>query len=395
MSSTNLSIAPENAPCGSVKETTTLRFSPTLALHTVTNEKESPFRCDHSVRISLENPPSQKTSRPYALPSAGVHESDKTRHNGNTSSVRRSSGFDTPPTSGLYEISQTSFSWDTSRSRGSPSRDRETPGACELAETPSAKDITIARISSRREAVLLPECQFTGRKRRLDAPNSPNAALISMDARTPSLSMDSAVSLSATTTCKKKRRGRGLVTSKQQQKVSEAVGIAARLGDLVRRGGLNYNLQTFQTWNDDLSLLKPERSELTLQDLGPQLRIYTESLLRTSITANIIHSWYIIAYEYQLSTQDRSAMVRRRQSEQKSSKRSRISGTIFAEATIQLARVIGVDAYKLIPALSGEWNNDLGVPKTSKLMRLIPQLALTFRNLTQVCTSAATGPWVS
>jgi hypothetical protein len=60
-------------------------------------------------------------------------------------------------------------------------------------------------------------------------------------------------------------------------------------------------LQTFQSWDNDLSLLKPDRAQLTLEALGPQQRVYTSStsLLQDGAAADVVHSWCIIAYEYQ------------------------------------------------------------------------------------------------
>lgn len=182
---------------------------------------------------------------------------------------------------------------------------------------------------------------------------------------------------------KGKRPGKGSSASKQLQKSSnegcrrfppaidtryqrtlgkkrfaQAMDVAAKLARLVCQGGTKcveggpeFIVQTFQGRDNDLSLLKPDRAALTLEDLGPQQRIYATSLLQTSTIADIVHSWCIIAYEYQLSTRYRDAMTRRDQPKVRSSLRVRSRGIIVAEAHRLLAEAIGADAYKLCPAI--------------------------------------------
>lgn len=385
-------------------------------LTSVRSEKETPTRYDDTEEIT----PFQETSLSNALPTAEFCESDETLQDGDKLPALESSNCGNAPTPGAYESPRTTSSRDATPLPKSPLLDRETPGAYEPAQTLGTEEAMLIEGSSLQKTGVSPIREPVKSAQQLVTPASPNDSMRTIAGGTPSPSKDSAISLrettrrkrkhrgedldtskrqqktlapnirenkyrgkglatskrepktSAVTTRQRERRGGGIVTYNRQQKFSEAAVIAARLGDIVRRGGTEYDLGTFQTGYVDLSLLKPERSELTLRDLGPQLHTYTESLIRTGTTASIILSWYTIAYEHQLSTKDRSTMVRRKPSETRTSRRSRVLGIIFAEAIILLARVIGVDAYKLIPALSGKSDTSLSLLEKWKLMDFLP-----------------------
>ncbi|KAM0714201.1 hypothetical protein Q7P37_009988 [Cladosporium fusiforme] len=359
---------PSSLPKASAKKETSSIFELTI------NGARPPWRISHS-----ETPSAQCTLEPVRPP-----------HAENTAPSQRSSPFEDPTTPGAHEPTDTSHAEDTAPCQKSPQYERETPGLCPSTETPSvvdacnrtnalpAKDTTQSHGSppSERETPGLhqPAESSFGRNKTLlgHLGLCVTPGLIEPEEiQSPSLPPSKAKS---TNTRKRKRQDKGPNTAKRQHKSSQEIGpassqaldrkpsqamdVAARLAYLVCRGGAEcleggpeFTLQTFQSWDDDLSLLKPDRAQLTLEALGPQQRVYTTSLHRTGAVADIVHSWCIIAYEYQLSTRDRGAMARREQSEARSSIRLRSRGVIVAEAHRLLAKAIGMDAYKLCPAL--------------------------------------------
>ena len=135
--------------------------------------------------------------------------------------------------------------------------------------------------------------------------------------------------------------------------------IAAKISNAILLGGRKYNPSIFETWERDLWLLNPDRAKLTLDGLLTQQRTYTEALLSQGIVARIIHSWCLIAYEHSLSTVDRSKSIRRNQKEVRLSLRCRKLGILFLEIINELfaQRNIGIDAYKVCPAIAGKCNS--------------------------------------
>jgi hypothetical protein len=154
---------------------------------------------------------------------------------------------------------------------------------------------------------------------------------------------------------KRKRRDNNVVGLGRQQD-RPLISIAAKISNAILSGGLKYKSSTFETWEQDLWLLNPERAKLTLAGLLTQQRTYTEALLYQGIVARIIHSWCLIAYEYRLSTVDRRKSTRRNQKEIRLSLRCRKLGILFLELINKLFAQpsIGIDAYKACPAIAGE-----------------------------------------
>ena len=136
----------------------------------------------------------------------------------------------------------------------------------------------------------------------------------------------------------------------------QLISIAAKISNAILLGGRKYKSSTFETWERDLWLLNPDRAKLTLVGLLTQQRTYTEALLSQGIVARIIHSWCLIAYEYRLSTVDRSKSTRRNQKEIRLSLRCRKLGILFLEIINKLFTQpsIGIDAYKACTAIAGE-----------------------------------------
>jgi hypothetical protein len=154
---------------------------------------------------------------------------------------------------------------------------------------------------------------------------------------------------------KRKRQDKNAIFKEcQQDKLS--TNIATRISSAILSGGRKYESSTFETWKRDLWLLNPDRAKLTLDGLLTQQRTYTEALLCQGIVARIIHSWCLIAYEYQLAVSGRGRSTRRNQKEIRLSLRCRKLGVLFLEIINQLfsQRDIGIDAYKVCPAIAGK-----------------------------------------
>jgi hypothetical protein len=154
---------------------------------------------------------------------------------------------------------------------------------------------------------------------------------------------------------KRKRRDNNAVSLRSQQDLP-LQSIAAKISNAILLGGRKYKPSIFETWERDLWLLNPDRAQLTLTGLLTKQRADTEALLCQGIVARIIHSWCLIAYEYRLSTAGRSKSIRRDQKEIRLSLRCRKLGILFVEIINKLfARPdIGIDAYKVCPAIAGE-----------------------------------------
>jgi hypothetical protein len=146
-----------------------------------------------------------------------------------------------------------------------------------------------------------------------------------------------------------------VVDSRRQQDL-QLISIAAKISNAILLGGRKYKSSTFKSWERDLWLLNPDRAKLTFAGLLTQQRTYTEALLSQGIVARIIHSWCLIAYEYRLSTIDRSKSTRRNQKEIRLSLRCRKLGILFLEIINKLFAQpsIGIDAYKACTAIAGE-----------------------------------------
>ncbi|KAM0715436.1 hypothetical protein Q7P37_008934 [Cladosporium fusiforme] len=323
IASTRLAIPPVDQSFTTVEKTTSYEASKlqldnrlSSPVHSTEGSSLSPKAFqekDTSARsgsaMILEKTPPPRASPDKIPPTPATHEAAEF-HNAEHTAPSHSNSTPTPRTPGVNEPSEASHNESATPSPRSPLQCRETPGVLEPDEIPSP-------------------------------------ANTHLDTRSPSPPPGPA--------SKRQRRRNDGITSKPKPKkprISKAAEIAARIGHLVREGGLRYTRQVLHTWNDDLLLLQPDRAQLTLEALGPQQCIYTEALLRTSAIARIIHSCCIMAYEYQLSIQDRNTKVRREQDEVRSSNRLRTPGTIFMEAIRLLADKIGVTAYLLLTALS-------------------------------------------
>lgn len=157
---------------------------------------------------------------------------------------------------------------------------------------------------------------------------------------------------------KRKRRDQNSVGFGSQRDLT-LQSIAAKISNAILLGGRRYKPSIFETWERDLWLLNPDRAKLTLDGLLTQQRTFTEALLSQGIVARIIHSWCLIAYEHSLTTVDRSKSIRRNQKEVRLSLRCRKLGILFLEIINELfaQRHIGIDAYKVCPAIAGKCNS--------------------------------------
>lgn len=304
--------------------------SPSLSPKAI-QEKDTSARSVSAV-ILEKTTPSPRPRPDNMPPTPGTHELAEIHNAEDTAPSHSDSTPPTPRTPGFYEPSEPSYTETASPSQKSPFHSRETPGVFEPFETTFLADTLSTGARQSDTPIPTREISFEHLKTRSLSPRPKS-------------------------TDKRQRRPNDGITSKPGRKkprISKAAGIAARIGNLVREGGLRCNPQVLNTWNDNLLLLQPDRAQLTLKALGPQQCIYTEALLRTSAIARIIHSCCIMAYEHQLSIQDRNTKLRREQDEVRSSNRLRTSGTIFVEAIRLLAKKVGATAYLLLTALSGK-----------------------------------------
>jgi len=154
---------------------------------------------------------------------------------------------------------------------------------------------------------------------------------------------------------KRKRQDNNAVSLRSQQDLP-LHSIAAKISNAILLGGCKYKPSIFETWERDLWLLNPDRAKLTLTGLLTQQRAHTEALLCQGVLARIIHSWCLIAHEYRSSTDGRSKSIRRDQKETRLSLRCRKLGILFVDIINKLFAHpdIGVDAYKVCPAIAGE-----------------------------------------
>lgn len=334
------------------------RLSPSLEarIEKVIAQRKIPTQDVHQSPESLSTTPSRPLSQAADRPSLGVvvrnttdlakatllsedcppaqargtHEPTEARSAGPTTPSR------TPPpaTPGSHEFSDPPES--TAAHERSPEYSRETPGVFEDADNPGE----VQQPSTPVPQDVPTPCPSSNKR-----PRKGNDDTISK--REPKKAKGP-----------KARGGDQGTASHPQTKKSKgsaaAQAIAARIGHLVRKGGQQDSSKDLGTYSSILELLRPEGEQLTLEALGPQQRIYTEKLLRSSAVARVIHSCCIVAYEHRTSIQDRHTKVRRSQDELRTSKRLRVPGTIFAEAIRLLADEIREPAYLLLTALSGK-----------------------------------------